>query len=139
MSTEHPQYSYDDPEYNVKSDDPKSCFTFVIDETIKDVIEIITTQGKAAAATLETYSRAQLKGMKRGYNPGRFTRIILLTDYNENLWVYDVTTPEEHKIAVMEKRESGRYYEIFSGRRTRADYGDAKNFKKIKNSITEVS
>ena len=131
--------NYHEPRYGVKSDDLQSCFTFVIDETIKDIIEIINTQKKAAATVIENYNKARLRGMKRGYNPGRFTRIIFLTDYENNVWVYDVTTPEEHEIAVFDKRDSGRYYEIYSGKIKRDYYGNIKNFKQIKNSMAETS
>ena len=111
-------------------------FPKIIDTDIRGVISIIMHMKKNASKAFAYYGKAKLHSHKRGYNPGHNTRLIFLTNYQTKVWIYDITTPEEHDLAVKDK--SGRYYQVYTGEWNRERYENSGGFKQIFRTIKEA-
>lgn len=99
-------YTYTDNEL----DQP---YSDIIDETINHICERIKEAGKSAQHEFDYMKQVKSYFYKKNDRPGKWTRIFFVTDWETEITIADITTPQEHQDSFS---SNGRYKDIMDGR-----------------------
>ena len=111
-----------------------SSLSDIIDDMIKHVCIKVNQEGKSIKQDKSFYKVYGLLLYKRNHMPGRFSRLLVKTDYKKKIIVVDVTTKEDHEQNI--KKQSGHYHDAVHGE---VEYTkDEDKYTKIKSSVKDI-